>query len=309
MREDNQMGVAEHLKSWWTFREGEDVDDSDSPHRALRSDQRRDALPLLLLAFGWGLLITGLMVGGQLGNGMNMESALQASFLGNSVNFIVGAFVDYIGYKTGLNSGLLYRKVYGSLGAIGPVIFISLLMIGFQGIIVGAFGFAWSQNFSSGAFFAVAIFGGILFTATTYKGVKGLEIIAIPSTIVLITVGLYAAYMNVSQAGGWQGFLAMSEQSATKQPLTMVQATNIVIGSWIVGAIVMPEITRFAKKAWVAIAIPFVVLMVAQWFLQIVGTMGGVVSGSADFTTYMLCLLYTSPSPRDRTRSRMPSSA
>lgn len=288
MREEKQVSMAENLKSWWAFREGEDVDDGDSPHRALRSDQRRDTLPLLLLAFGWGFLITGLMVGGQLGNGMNMEGALQASFLGNSVNFIVGAFVGFIGYKTGLNSGLLYRKVYGSLGALGPVLFISLLMIGFQGIIVGAFGFAWSQNFSSGTFFAVAVFGGVLFTATTYKGVKGLEIIAIPSTIVLITVGLYAAYMNVSQAGGWQGFLAMSEQSATKQPLTMVQATNIVIGSWIVGAIVMPEITRFAKKAWVAIAIPFVVLMAAQWFLQIVGTMGGVVSGSADFTTYML---------------------
>ena len=28
-----------------------------------------------------------------------------------------------------------------------------------------------------------------------------------------------------------------------------------------------------------------------------------------DFTQYMPCLLYTSPSPRDRTRYRMPSSA
>ncbi|WDT36643.1 hypothetical protein PVA38_09915 [Streptococcus pneumoniae D39] len=27
------------------------------------------------------------------------------------------------------------------------------------------------------------------------------------------------------------------------------------------------------------------------------------------FTLYYSCLLYTSPSPRDRTRSRMPSSA
>lgn len=285
---ENQLALVKHVKSWWTFREDEEADDIDSPHRAVRSDQRRNAAPLLLLAFGWGFLITGLMVGGQLGNGMKMQGALQASFLGNSVNFIVGAFVGFIGFKTGLNSGLLYRKVYGSLGAFGPVIFISLLMIGFQGIIVGAFGFAWSQNFSSGTFFAMAIFGGILFTATTYKGVKGLEFIAIPSTIVLIVVGLYAAYLNVTQAGGWQGFLAMSDQSATKQPLTMVEAINIVIGSWIVGAVVMPEITRFAKKAWVAIAIPFVALMVAQWFLQIIGTLGGVVSGSADFTTYML---------------------
>jgi cytosine permease len=49
----------------------------------------------------------------------------------------------------------------------------------------------------------------------------------------------------------------------------------------------MPEYTRFAKSAWVAIAIPFIVLIVAQWFLQLVGAMGGVVSGSADFTGYM----------------------
>ena len=38
---------------------------------------------------------------------------------------------------------------------------------------------------------------------------------------------------------------------------------------------------------------------------------GGVLTGGAPFTKDIvyLCLLYTSPSPRDRTRSRMPSSA
>ena len=32
-------------------------------------------------------------------------------------------------------------------------------------------------------------------------------------------------------------------------------------------------------------------------------------TGSASVVDYQTCLLYTSPSPRDRTRSRMPSSA
>ena len=67
----------------------------------------------------------------------------------------------------------------------------------------------------------------------------------------------------------------------------MLKAVNIVIGSWIVGAIVMPEYTRFARKAWVAIAIPFIVMIIAQWFLQIVGALGGVVSGTFDFTVYL----------------------
>ena len=35
----------------------------------------------------------------------------------------------------------------------------------------------------------------------------------------------------------------------------------------------------------------------------------GVVVGALIFHLGMICLLYTSPSPRDRTRSRMPSSA
>ena len=33
------------------------------------------------------------------------------------------------------------------------------------------------------------------------------------------------------------------------------------------------------------------------------------IHSSKDGTAYIFCLLYTSPSPRDRTRSRMPSSA
>ena len=42
-----------------------------------------------------------------------------------------------------------------------------------------------------------------------------------------------------------------------------------------------------------------------------VGPMGGLVIGliAGVVCYYMVCLLYTSPSPRDRTRSRMPSSA
>ena len=35
----------------------------------------------------------------------------------------------------------------------------------------------------------------------------------------------------------------------------------------------------------------------------------GIKQSSAQITHYYNCLLYTSPSPRDRTRSRMPSSA
>ena len=291
--------MLKKLKNWWKWNPEFEKNSADNPVTALSEQQRRNAGPLLALAFGWGFLVTGLFTGGLLGNGLPFwPDIVLASFLGNLVNFIIVAFVVYIGYKTACNSGILYRYVYGNAGAYIPVVFISILLIGWQGIVVGAFGATWttalhpelpvSEIFSSTTFYIAAVFAGILYTATTYFGVKGLEKVSIPSVAVLVFVGLYAIYLNIQQAGGLSNFQALSAELAAKNPLTMVQAINLVIGSWIVGAVVMPEYTRFAKKTWVAIAIPFIVLIFAQWFLQIVGALGGIVSGDFMFTTYLM---------------------
>ena len=291
--------MIEKFKNWWKWDSELEKNSADNPVTALTEQQRRNAGPLLALAFGWGFLVTGLFTGGLLGNGLPFwPDIVLASFFGNLVNFIIGAFVGYIGYKTACNSGLLYRYVYGNAGAYIPVVFISILLIGWQGIVVGAFGATWttalhpelpaSEIFSSTTFYIAAVFAGILYTVTTYFGVKGLEKVSIPSVAVLVFVGLYAIYLNVEQAGGFSTFQALSAELAAKNPLTTVEAINLVIGSWIVGAVVMPEYTRFAKKTWVAIAIPFIVLIIAQWFLQIVGALGGIVSGDFMFTTYLM---------------------
>ena len=280
--------MIDKLKTWWEFDAEAEQASADNPLTPLTSDQRRDAIPLLTMAFGWGFLITGLIVGGALGSGVTFwPDLIYVSFLGNIANFVIGALVGYIGYKTACNSGLLYRFVYGEIGAYFPVLFLALVLICWQGIVVGAFGFAWAQSFDSPTFYLVALFAGALFTWTTYYGVRGLELVSAPSVVILIIVGVYAAYTQVSQAGGIQEFLALSETTAASNPISNMDAINIVIGSWIVGAIVMPEYTRFAKNAWVALAIPFIVMIIAQWFLQIIGSAGGIVSGQYDFTTYM----------------------
>jgi len=277
------------FQAWWALDEAAESATADNPFSAIRPEQRRETLPMLTLAFGWGFLITGLITGGQLGAGVSFwPDLILATFTGNLINFVIGGLVAYIGYKTACNSGLLYQFVYGRIGVFLPVIFLALLTTGWQAIVVGAFGFAWAQDFDSPMFYAVALFGGFLFTVTTYYGVKGIEKVSVPSVAILVLVGVYAIYLNVYQAGGGVAFLALSDKTAAADPISFVTAVNLVVGSWIVGAVVMAEYTRFAKKAWVALAIPFIVMIIAQWFLQVVGALGGVVSGSADFTTYLL---------------------
>jgi cytosine permease len=283
------MAMRERLKEWWTLDEAAEVASADNPLTPLKAHQRRDSAPLLTLAFGWGFLVTGLFTGGAVGAGVPFWPDLMwTTFAGNFVNFVIGALVGYMGYKTACNSGLLYRLVYGQIGAYLPVLFLAALTIGWQGITVGAFGLAWTGSFESPWFVPVALFAGILYTATTYIGVKALEAVSLPACVLLVVVGVYAGWVNIDRAGGWDAFLALSQTTAAKAPITNVQAINLVIGSWIVGAIVMAEYTRFARKAWVALAIPFIVLIVSQWFLQIIGAMGGVVSGNFDFSAYLL---------------------
>jgi cytosine permease len=262
--------------------------DNDFAFGPVDAEHRRDALPLLTLAFGWGFLITGLIVGGGLSGGLTFPDLMLATAIGNTINFVIAGLVAYIGYRTGCNSALLFRQIFGARGGRLPVLVVAALTICWQGIIVGAFGFAFAQSFEGFAFYATAIFGGLLFTATTYFGMRGLELVSFPAVFVLIAVGLYAGWVNVDAAGGWPGFLELSETASKTKPMSLAQGINLVVGAWIVGAIVMPEYSRFAKKAWVALAIPFIVMIVAQWFLQVLGALGGVVSGSYDFTTYML---------------------
>lgn len=222
------MSIVDKINQWWSLDETAEKNSADNPLEPLSDDQKQNSFALLTLAFGWGFLVTGLMIGGALGAGVPFTDLLAASFIGNSINFVIGAAAGFIGFKTACNSVLLFRIAYGVRGALLPTIFLALLLIGWQGIIVGAFGFAWAQSFESTTFYVVAMFAGLLFTVTTYFGVKGLEYVSIPSVVILVLVGLYAAWSNIDMAGGWQAFLAMSDQSASGSPMTMVAAGKVV---------------------------------------------------------------------------------
>ncbi|HPF27078.1 MAG: cytosine permease [Steroidobacteraceae bacterium] len=282
---------ANRVAEFFRFDDAAERGSADNPQSALGPDQRRAGGPLLALAFGWGFLITGLLTGGALGAGLPLwPDLLWYSLLGNLVNFAIGALVGYIAFKTGCNSALLFRAVYGRAGAYLPVLFIAMLTIGWQGIVVGAFAQVWTQAPGTALYYAVAIFAGLLYTGTTLFGVKGLERVGLPSMIILVLVGLYAIWINIGKAGGVGPLLQVSQTVAAKNPITGIQAINLVIGSWIVGAVVMSEYVRFSRSAVIAMAIPFVVLVLDQTFLHVVGSLGAIVSGTADFTTYMRSL-------------------
>ena len=280
--------MLERIKQWWRLDEAAEAMTADNPFAPVTDAQKQETFPMLTLAFGWGFLITGLLAGVALGSGVALWGDLVwYSLLGSAINFTIGALVGYMAWRTGCNSTLLFRAVYGELGAFIPVLFIALLTIGWQGIVVGAFAQIWTQAPGTALYYAVAVFAGLLYTGTTLFGVKGIERVGIPAMLGLVAVGLYAAWVNIEQSGGIAAVETLSANKVAAAPISGMEAINIVVGAWIVGAVVMAEYVRFARTFWVAMGIPFVVLVVDQLFLHLVGALGAVGSGTPDFTAYL----------------------
>lgn len=60
----------QHFAGWRRFDPDVEHSSADNPDAPFCDDQRRSAFPLPTLAFGWRVLITGLMADGAFGNGL-----------------------------------------------------------------------------------------------------------------------------------------------------------------------------------------------------------------------------------------------
>ena len=74
--------MFDKIRLWWVLDEAAETQTADNPFSPVTPEQRRDTVPMLTLAFGWGFLITGLITGGQLGAGVTFwPDLIFASFI------------------------------------------------------------------------------------------------------------------------------------------------------------------------------------------------------------------------------------
>ena len=117
-----------------------------------------------------------------------------------------------------------------------------------------------------------------------------------------IAPGDVAKSIAAQQAGGEEGTVSMEEIEQIRESLGLNEPLYVQYWVWMSGFVrgdwgnslftKRPVFDEFKQKATVT----FELVILSQIIAIAIGVPAG-------------CLLYTSPSPRDRTRSRMPSSA
>ena len=100
-------------------------------------------------------------------------------------------------------------------------------------------------------------------------------------------------------------------------PAAIVIVVLIVQNLLSLPGVVLPEISIPAEPVFDLFGFPITNTLLSSWLTMLVLVLGSwlitrklkTVPGRWQGLLEMICLLYTSPSPRDRTRPRMPSSA
>jgi cytosine permease len=223
--------------------------------------------------------LTVFLLGATLGAGMSFWGAFWSLTLGSVILELVAVFAGIAGVREGLSTSVLARWTgFGRLGSalIGLVVATSL--IGWFGI----------QNaiFASGLH---SLVGGV--PVWVWSIVTGLAV------TVLVVFGFrwmgWVAYVTVPAfllLAGWSIAGELSKHSlgdllgtaAFGEPMSIATGATIVAGSYIAGAVLTPDMTRFNRTAADVVKQTVVSITLGQYVLGLVGVILAYAIRSAD---------------------------
>lgn len=271
---------------------------------------RRSTWGIAAIWVGFGFVVTGLVVGGQLAGqggtaGMPMGQAFLTVAAGELFLFILTILLGIPAMATGFNLAMLARFSYGRVGMVVPMVVMALLTLGWFSSILGMIGDVWGVLLGSPTGVTVidpAVLGrpgiapislevvlsclvfGALFTWTAYRGISAIEKIALPVAPFVLIVSLVVGIAMVKDFGGWDAVVAESD---TRSGFGFGSGLTLVIGAWIAGAIMGPDIMRFAKNRKAVLIGAAACFIITNPLLNVVGYIGTIATGDANFVNWM----------------------
>ena len=237
-----------------------------------------------MVAFSLPTFVTGLEVS----HGLKPTDALLALAAGSVIIVIIGAIMGSVGARTRMSSYVLVRIAFGDRGAGLVNIAFAISLLGWFGVNInlftGAVGKLAETLFSAniGPIW-LSLIASVCMTLTTLIGFRAINVL---STL-LVPVLAVVTFLLAKAALGAQ---PLSETLALDKPasLTVGDGVSAVVGAIIVGAIILPDITRFVRHWSGAIYTAFIAYIIVQLSVMGTATLAGSISGKTDILDIML---------------------
>lgn len=244
----------------------------------------RVAAIAVMVAFALPVFVTGLEMYSQL----SFTDMMIALFVGSAILTVIGATMGSIGARTRLSSYLLVRIAFGDRGAALVNIAFAVSLVGWFGVNIDLFSGA-AVRLAADVFgltvpaWPIEIGAGILMTTTTIFGFRAINVLA--SLLAPVLAIVTAMLLNGTFESHSLNDLMAIERVATA---TISDGVSAVVGGIIIGAIILPDITRFIRHWKGAIQVAFWAYMVVELVVFAVAGMAGAASGKTEVLDVML---------------------
>ena len=246
----------------------------------------RVAAVAAMVAFSLPTFITGLEVS----QGLSPLNTVWALIVGSLIILLIGGIMGAIGAKSRMSSYLLVRIAFGDKGASLVNIAFAISLLGWFGVNINLFADAVSR-LALDIFgleiptLALAIFASICMTATTIVGFKAINILA----TLLVPILAFVTFLLAKSALETQSLTEILAAEST-ETITTGQGISAIVGAIIIGAIILPDITRFVRHWSGAIYTAIIAYLVVQLAVMGAAALAGAVSGKTDILDIMLDL-------------------
>lgn len=236
-----------------------------------------------MVSFSLPTFIAGIEVADGVGEAMALSAILGGSF----IIFLVGWLMGSIGARTGFNSYLLVRLAFGDTGARIVNLAFSISLLGWFGINLNLFGRAIA-GLSSDVLgvvppeLLVTICASVLITVTTIIGFRAINLV---STLMIPVLAFVALALLVTATSQTAPVVAASQGE-----MSLGDGISAIVGSIVIGSIIMPDITRFLRTSGGALLTSGTSYMIAQPFVMWVAASAAMVLGTEDIISIMLTL-------------------
>ena len=260
---------------------------NDYARESVPQSERKSWFSISLVWIAVGIDLSAVIFGVELGSGMSFNDALISVLIGSALLGILAAFCAYVGAATGLSTSMISRFTFGSSGAKFVSLFLALALLGWFGVQTGFF--------ADNAFVVVqealglsvpipllAAIGGILMTSTAFYGFKAFEKLslwAVPLLLILI-------FLTIILAANQFGFDALS--APVDNIYSYGMAISLAISVFITGAVISPDISRWAKTKKDAILASFFGFFIGNSFMIIVSIILSRIMDESSLTNIMI---------------------
>ncbi len=252
--------------------------------------QTRNWFQMGMVIWGISVCIPAFMLGGIVGSMATFWTAFFAIVLGSVILAVVASATGAVGGFSRMSTAMNARFAFGTRANILFALLLAIGAFGWFGIQLEVFGQALSAGIDaiSGGTNVVpkmllVIVGGILMMTTAvmgYKAIEKLSLFVVPLLLVLLLVTLFRVVQEHS----------LSEIAAVvpQTPASLGILVSIVAGGMAVGAVIMPDISRYARSSGNAVGGAVFGFLGGFPLFLILAMYLGVATGNGDFTANML---------------------